>query len=346
VSSYTGEDKKEWIQMAVTIKDVAKEAGVSHITVSRALNNNPNVKEKTKEKVLEVAKRMNYTTNMNAKSLVLKRSFTIGLFFTSISLGTSPEVFYDIIEIANRQIDRDYNIIVKGIDHLSSMNQIANANFDGILLFSQSSKDAEFVNEVVSRKIPLVVMNKRTKETHSISFDEEKGAELVLSEVLEKGHQRIAFLMGNESSSSTISRYKGYKRALRRFKVKEEACYFSYGDYTYENGYTMAMALLDTKNSVTAMCCQNDDMAIGAIKAIHDFGLKVPEDISICGYDGTKVAAMYHPSITTIKRPIQEGIHKAIEQLFLILDKKENQELRMDLVLKPELIKGETVRQI
>lgn len=334
--------------MAITIKDIAKEAGVSHITVSRALNNNSNVKAKTKEKVLEVAKRLNYTPNMNAKRLVLNRSFTIGLFFTSISKGTSPEIFYELVEKCNADISKDYNIVVKGIDHLSSINQVAHVNYDGIILFSQSSKDQEFVNEVVEKGIPLVVLNKETINTHNIRFDEELGANLVLKELLRNNHKNIAFLMGNEYASSTSERLKGYKQALSDYQMSIEECHLLYGDYTYDQGYLMAKEVIKTYPDITAMCCQNDDMAIGAMKAIREAGLHIPEDISICGYDGTKVALLFDPAITTIRRPITKGLEIAIHQLMEVINKGKkdlNKDTLMKIVLKPELIVGKSIKE-
>lgn len=335
--------------MAITIKDIAKEAGVSHITVSRALNNNPNVKAKTKEKVLEVAKRMNYTPNMNAKSLVLNRSFTIGLFFSSISKGTSPEIFYELVEKCNADISKDYNIVVKGIDNLSSMNQIAHANYDGIILFSQSSKDQVFVSEVVERRIPLVVINKETLNTDNIRFDEELGAYLVLNELLVNNHKHIAFLMGNENASSTIERLKGYEKALSDFNMKIENCNLLYGDYTYDQGYIMAKEAMKLSSELTAMCCQNDDMAIGAMKAIREAGRHVPEDISICGFDGTNAALLFDPAITTIKRPITEGLDIGISQLMKLIGQGKNRDSNDELLkvlLKPKLLIGESVRKV
>lgn len=335
--------------MGVTIKDVAREAGVSHITVSRALNNNPNVTAKTKEKVLEVAKRMNYTPNMNAKSLVLNRSFTIGLFFTSISKGTSPEIFYELVEKCNADISKDYNIVVKGIDHLSSMNQIAHANYDGIILFSQSSKDQQFVSEVIERHIPLVVLNKETLNAHNIMFNDELGAYSVLNELLTNNHRDIAFLMGVEHASATISRIKGYEKALHEHQLKIEDCICLYGDYTYDEGYNMAKKAMKSSQSISAMCCQNDDMAIGAMKAIREEGLHVPEDISICGYDGTKAAQLFDPALTTVKRPINKGLDICISQLMgLIKDRKKKQTDQglLKVILKPELVLGESVKKI
>lgn len=335
--------------MAITIKDIAKEAGVSHITVSRALNNNPNVKAKTKEKVLEVAKRLNYTPNMNAKSLVLNRSFTIGLFFTSITKGTSPEIFYELVEKCNSNISMDYNIVVKGIDNLNSINQIAHANYDGIILFSQSSKDLYFVEEVIKRKIPLVVMNKETLNAHNIRFNEELGASLVLAELLRNNHKDIAFLMGTEFASTTIERLKGYEKALSKYNMNVEDCLLLYGDYTYDQGYLMAKEVLSKSESITAMCCQNDDMAIGAMKAIREVGLSVPEDISICGYDGTKAALLFDPAITTVKRAISRGLDIGIKQLMDMINqgkKHHEEDGLLKIMLRPELIIGDSIRKI
>ncbi len=327
--------------MSVTIKDIAKAAGFSHITVSRALNNNDNVRPETRDKVIEVASRMGYTPNMNARSLVLKRSFTIGLFFSSITRGTSPEVFYELVEKVNRDVDKDYNIVVKGIDSLTNVNKLAHTNYDGILLFSQSSRDAGFIEEVIARKIPLVVINRRVEDVDNISFNDEAGAYLILKELLEHGHRRIGFLMGAATSTATQRRMEGYRKALEEVGLTMDESDVSNGEITYDFGYSVTKALLIQRNGMTAVCCMNDDIAIGAMKAVKESGLSVPGDISVCGYDGTKVAAMLEPALSTVRRPVTRAAEMALEILFQRIGSKEVD--RAVVSLEPELIRGKSV---
>src|SRR6185312_2019924 len=127
--------------MSATIKDIAKLAGVSHTTVSRALNNSPLIQEETKERIRLIAEQLDYTPNYSAKSLVLDRSYNLGLFFTTLSQGTSAGFFYEAIRGVNSVIQDRYQLIVKGIDDYSSFQSITRKSFDGIIIVSQSDDD-------------------------------------------------------------------------------------------------------------------------------------------------------------------------------------------------------------
>jgi LacI family transcriptional regulator len=151
--------------------------------------------------------------------------------------------------------------------------------------------------------------------------------------------------MGNESSASTASRLKGYNKCLEEYAINAENCIFRYGDYSYDNGHKIAKALIKDEEKFTAICCQNDDMAIGAIKAMKEMGLSVPGNISVCGYDGTNVAAMFDPSITTVRRPILLALELAMTKLFDLINGSTS-EGNKNIMLEPELIDGKSIKHI
>ena len=140
--------------MSITIKDIAKLANVSHTTVSRALNNSPLINEETKSKIKAIAEELHYVPNYSAKSLVLDKSYTIGLFFSSIIQSTSPSFFYETIRGINTVIEEKYNLVVRGVNSYRDYSTINNKRFDGIILMSQSDNDNAFIYHVIKQEIP------------------------------------------------------------------------------------------------------------------------------------------------------------------------------------------------
>lgn len=149
--------------MGVTIKDIARLAGVSHTTVSRALNDSPLINEETKERVREIARKLHYTPNVNARSLVLHRSYNIGLFFSTLHSGTSSGFFHDVVRGVNDRVKDRYNLVVKGIDDYPDYRAISGKHFDGIVVMSQSAGDNDFIKTVMEQGIPQVVLNREVR---------------------------------------------------------------------------------------------------------------------------------------------------------------------------------------
>ena len=174
--------------MSVTIKDIAKLANVSHTTVSRALNNSPYINEETKAKIKALAKELNYVPNYNAKSLVLLKSYVIGVFFSSISEGTSDTFFHEIVKGVNKVMDKEYNLVIRGIDNYEHSHPIDNKNFDGIIVVSQSKNDDEFIKTIIEKNIPMVVINR------DISVD---GVINVLSNDTKGSYDAVQYLINN-----------------------------------------------------------------------------------------------------------------------------------------------------
>lgn len=303
-----------------TIKDIAKYLGISHSTVSRALNDSPLIKEDTRRQVLQAAELLDYVPNMSAKNLVMQKSNIIGLFFSSMTEGTSDNFLVDVIKSINDSLESQYSLTVNGIDKLADNNKLSPQLFDGILIMSQSDEDDLFIKKVQQSDIPYVILNRHLNDSSlpNISSQDRQGVQTAIRYLFELGHRNIGFIKGKKGFRSTSERYLGYQDALQEKGLPLEPAFVSDGDYTIQSGQKAAEVLL--AQEITAIFCSNDDMAFGALHACKKLGKRVPEDISIVGFDDSHFAAYSLPSLTTVHKPIQ-----AISQLGVELLLKEIQ---------------------
>lgn len=307
--------------MTVTIKDIARLIGVSHTTVSRALNDSPLINYETKERIKALAQEHGYTPNFNAKSLVLDRSYNIGLFFSTLNQGTSAVFFHETVRGVNSMIKDRYKLIVRGIDDYPNYNGITRKNYDGILVMSQSEADNAFIQHLLERDIPHVVLNRQVQGLKSCNIvsDDRQGVFQVMEHLIASGHQDIAIIEGRKGFQSSKVRKEGYLQALASHQITSRPELQVHGSYDVESGYQAMNTLLKLDNLPTAVFCSNDDMAVGAMKAIGEKGLHVPDDISVVGFDDHAFSGYLSPSLTTVKRPIEQisklGVAKLIEQI-------------------------------
>jgi LacI family transcriptional regulator len=329
--------------MGVTIKDIARIANVSHTTVSRALNGSPFINEETKDKIMDIAKQLNYVPNYNARSLVLDRSYNIALFFSTLSEVTSARFFYDTVSGINSVMKENYNLVVRGIDDYKSFISINRKRFDGIILMSQSNSDNSFIYDVLEKKIPLVVLNRDIDESSIVNIlsGDKKGAYKAVTYLIQNGHKGIAIIEGKKEFKSTIERKEGFLKAMIENNLQINREYIVDGDYTLESGHNAMKKLLSLSKIPTAVFCSNDEMAVGAMKAASEAGLKVPTDISIIGFDDNQLGAFITPALTTVRRPIIEASRKAAEKLFNILE--DNSIQGEKIYIDTELIERDSV---
>jgi DNA-binding LacI/PurR family transcriptional regulator len=309
----------------VTIKDIAKLANVSHTTVSRALNDSPLIKPGTKKKIQELAAQLNYIPNFNAKSLVMQKSYTIGLFFTSISNGTSPSFFVDTVNGVNNVINENYNLFIRGIDDYHDFSSIHQRRFDGIILMSQSEVDNAFIYHVLHQKIPLVVINREVSDQSIINIlsNDREGSCQAVKYLIQKGHKDIAIIEGIKGFKSSLERREGYLKALIDEQIPIQSEYIVNGNYDMESGYKAMEKLLSLKNPPTAVFSSNDDMAVGALNAVFAKGLTVPGDISVIGFDDIQIARYTNPSLTTVKKPIEKISRLGAEKVLKAVESQE-----------------------
>jgi Transcriptional regulators len=331
--------------MTTTIKDIARTLGISHSTVSRALTGSKNVREETKEKILKAVEDLNYIPNMSARSLKIDKAYNIGVFFSTLDNGTSPFVFQTVINNVYRNIDKKYNVIVKGID-MYEKNTINPKNYDGILVVSQKIDDDNFIKEILKKEIPIVVINRKVKDdVINIYTDESVGTYRGVEELIKRGHENIAIIEGAKNFDSTKMRRKGYLDAFKDYNIKINKKIIVNGDFSVRSGYVKTKEILERKEKFTAIFAFNDEMATGSIKALIEHGLKVPDDVSILGFDGNEIGKFISPSITTIKRPIGEIAENSIALLLKLIN-NEKDITHKKIYIESRLEKGNSIKDL
>ncbi|BCJ95125.1 LacI family transcriptional regulator [Anaerocolumna cellulosilytica] len=306
--------------MTVTIKDIAKEVGVSYSTVSRALSGSLRTNPQTRERILEAAQRLGYTPNQNAVNLKLAKSYTIGLYFSNISNMSSPFILHDIVKSVYSSIDNSYNVVVKGIDR-HEPGSLSTARYDGILILSQKPEDDEFIEEAIAKGIPVVVFNRAVYHTvANILTDEVKGEEEAMEYLLQKGHRKIGIIEGIPNLASTRARHRGWREAFAKYELDTADVPIVTGDYRIMSGYYGGIKLLN--QDITAILSFNDEMAFGAARAIEEAGLHIPEDISIVGFDNISWLGDTVFPLTTVERNMGMLAGKATEILFDIIEER------------------------
>lgn len=328
--------------MAVTLKDVAKEAGVSYSTVSRALNEDIEEATEKQKRIIKIAERMGYVRNQAAVNLKLSRSYVIGLYFSTISRMSSPFVLHEVLTGVYSIVGSQYNVVVKGID-MHVPGTLNPTYYDGIIVLSQKDEDMTFMEEVLQKKIPMVVICRKVfVDAPNVTTDEEHAMEQAMDYLLENGHRRIGVIEGNHNLDSTRLRHRGWRISVRRHGLDPDKIPVISGNYRYESSYEAAKRLLDY--NLTAFLCFNDEMAFGARVAIMERGLSVPDDISLIGFDNWDMSGYSSMKLTTVERSMgdiaKEGTRVLLKRLEDgIVDNRR-------IYLENKLIVRETVKDI
>lgn len=333
--------------VTVTIYDVAREAGVSMATVSRVVNNNPNVKPQTRKKVLETIERLGYRPNAVARGLASKKTTTVGVVIPDISNSNFAEVARGIEDIANMY---HYNIILCNADkkkdkEIRVINTLLEKQVDG-LLFMGGVVTEEHLQAFRSSFVPIVLCA-TTDELASIpavDIDHEQAAYDATHHLLHQGHKRIAMISGTLSDPAIgFSRFQGYKRALENAGLEVINDNVRIGNYRYESGMEAAKYFLRLHDRPTAIFAATDEMAIGAIHVIQDQGLRVPEDISVISVDNGRIASMVRPQLTAVAQPMYDIGAVSMRLLTKLMNKEKIDQMKF--VLPHELVQRQSVGQ-
>lgn len=328
--------------MAVTIKDIAKRAGVSYSTVSRALNGIGNENSDRRKQIVELAEEMGYVRNQAAVNLKLSRSYVIGLYFSTISKMTSPFVLHDVLTGVYSIVGSKYNVVVKGID-MHEPGTLNPSYFDGIIVLSQRNEDMTFMEEVMEKKIPMVVICRTVFiDAPNVTTDEAKAMETAMDYLIENGHRKICVIEGGEGLDSTRLRHRGWQTSARKHGIDPEEIPVVTGTYRYASGYYGAKILLD--HHPTAILCFNDEMAFGAREAIAEAGLKVPDDVSLIGFDNWDLSGYNSMRLTTVERSMSEIAKEGTRVLLRRLENGIVDNSR--IFLENKLIIRETVKNL
>lgn len=331
--------------MTVTIYDVAREAGVSMATVSRVVNNNPNVKPATRKKVYEAIERLGYRPNAVARGLASKKTTTVGVVIPDISNAIFAEVARGIEDIANMY---HYNIILCNADkkkekEIRVINTLLEKQVDGLLFMGGAvTEDHQQAFRTANVPIVLCATSDESGNIASVDIDHETAAYDAVQALIKQGHKRIAMISGTlEDPSNGFARFSGYKKALIEAGIAYDETLVRIGNYRYESGAEAMRYFIELDQRPTAVFSATDEMAIGAIHAIQDRGLQVPGDISVISVDNSRMASMVRPQLTTVAQPMYD-IGAVSMRLLTKLMKKENVE-QAQVVLPHELVVRQSV---
>lgn len=296
--------------MPVTIYDVAREAGVSMATVSRVVNGNPNVKPMTRKKVLGAIERLGYRPNAVARGLASKKTTTVGVIIPDISSLFFSELARGIEDIATMY---KYNIILCNSDQrlekeLQLINTLLEKQVDGLLFMGAEIKE-DHLQALTSTQVPTVLAATRDADNKlpSVTIDHYQAAYDATEALIHRGHKRIGMITGPMSDPlGGLMRFEGYKQALKDAGISLDEALVAQGNLFYESGLSHTKEFLQLKERPTAIFAANDEMAIGAIHAVQDSGLHVPNDVEVIGHDNIRLTEMVRPRLTSVVQPMYD----------------------------------------
>jgi len=331
------------------IKDIAKLAGVSTATVSRVLNNYPNVKEETRKRVLEIIENFGYVPNHSARSLRVYKTYFVGVIIPHESEFTFTFPYFNIFmkNFAHRAQERGYHVIFttsEGNEIDMYKNFIKRRFVDGFVILDVVDGD-ERVKFLKNQAFPFVVIGRPSgvEDYIFVDTDNEQGAYRAVKYLLELGHRRILFVNGPANYSVSRQRLKGYFRALEEKGIPFEQYLVMNGDFSEESGYKLTKKMLEKFGRIEAVFYASDAMAIGGMKAFEESGFKVGKDVSIVGFDDIPMSRNVRPSLSTVSQPIEKVAENAADLLVNLIERKEVN----SIILPTELvIRESTIRVV
>lgn len=327
--------------MRITIKDVARAAGVSVATVSRVFNDSGPVSPVTRTRIREVASRLRYTPDEAARSLIMRRTSTIGVFLPDLYGEFYSEVIRGIDQTARA---RGYHILVSGShndpDELDAAFRAMRGRVDGLIVMSPALHTRALVREL-PETLPVVLLNSPRDGdfADSVVVDNVGGARAMVRHLATLGHTRIAIICGAPGNHDSAERLKGYRSAMtgRRTAGWEIA-----GDFTEKSGYEAVASILTMRPRPTAIFASNDSMAIGALSALREAGIRVPADMAVVGFDDIPLARYMSPPLSSVHVAIDELGARATTRLLDALTEKAPRGARKREVLKTRLMVRES----
>ena len=324
--------------MPVTIYDVAREAGVSLATVSRVINNSPYVKESTRRRVQETMERLGYEPNLVASALMTKRTRLLALLVPDISNPFFAEVAWGVEDAAAAQ---NYNCVICNVGddtrkQAGYVSVLRRKGIDGII-FATAAHDDRLVLGLSKGRYPITLMARDvpSAEVNRVLTDDQKGAFLAAEHLLRLGHRRLAMISEPARIHSSAERQRGFAAALKQAGLTPTVVEADGSDI--QAGLRASQALLAMHPRPTAVFCANDMLAIGVLQAAAAAGVRVPSELSVVGFDGTPLAQIASPPLTTVVQPMREMGRVAVQ---LLIESLQNGGTPRRVVLDPHLRVG------
>ncbi|MFD2671323.1 LacI family DNA-binding transcriptional regulator [Marinicrinis sediminis] len=309
-----------------TIRDVSKKAGVSIATVSRVLNGQEGYSKTTKEKVLQVIHELGYTPNEIARGLVNKKTSTIGVMFPTVSSFFFSQLLSGIEEAAQQQ---QYNVFIcntakNGERTEKYLQVLREKQVEGILFVSDFMKEP-YYEQLIASRMPFVLVSTESMRypVPFVKVDDRKASYAAVQYLLEKGHRHIGMISGTQGDPiAGTPRVEGYRQALEDYGLPFEASRMYYGNFGFNSGAAGMEQLWEQhRDNLTAVFAASDEMAAGAISACYRLGIRVPEQMSVIGYDNTPLARMVTPPLTAVEQPLEQMGKAAVKMLLELIVK-------------------------
>ncbi|GAA0067443.1 LacI family DNA-binding transcriptional regulator [Clostridium perfringens] len=336
----------------MNIRDIARLAGVGVSTVSRVINDHPDVKDETREKILRIIKESNYIPNNSARILKKNNTNNIGVLVK----GVFNPFFAEMINIiGNRINEAGYTMILQQNDYATE------DDVDNLIAFVKEKRlqgiiclGGNFLNindesfQFLDIPVVLTSVNTLSKESKSkfssIGIDNVLAAKASIQYLIDKGHRNIGILLGEKNDVGISGlRLEGYRKALEENNIHYSEENVFIGDYDYSGAYRVTKEIINNRKDITAIFSISDIMAVGAAKSVIDQGLQVGEDISIMGFDGMDISKYYNPGITTVKQPKKNMANNSIDLLLALLAKKEDHK---HIIFETKIIERESCKEL
>ncbi len=328
----------------VTIKDVAREAGVAISTVSNVLNNVGNVSTETTKKVMEVVERLKYVPNVNAKYLKTNKKNTIGLFVSSVQ----GDFYRQLVQAVHLQCKINgyiLNIYVSNENTSEEIySMILSSGVEGAIIMNDGLSD-NYIDRLERLNMPIVFIDReyRSEKVSSVVIDNAYGVTQAVEYLVKLGHRRIGYFHGVDNFDEK-ARFAAFRKAMDHFCLRVEEKFMLNGFFEEAVAYSEMYKLLMRGGELPdAFFCANDEMAQGSIRALNAMGIRVPDQISVVGFDDSLLAPLYRPALTTVHAPVVElGSRSATEIIRLV--RHEGDDFGTCLKLKPSLVLRESCK--
>ncbi len=339
-----------------TIKDVALKAGVSIASVSHFLNNKKGrYSEETGDKILKAINELGYELDINARILAKGRSNLIGLVLpithkssTSTILLRDNPFYGELIDgISHITSLKNYDLLISGFDKIENcLGWIKKRNLDGVIFVGIYPKSIDSIlNEAYFPVVMIDMEEKKSSHFFNIKTDDESASFQAVSYLIQCGHKNIAFATGFLTGSHVNkARYKGYIRALEDNNIKNNKGFCFEDTTSFEGGYRMGEKIINSNLHITAVSAASDIVAFGLMRGFMDLKKKVPEDISVIGFDDIKMCSYMSPYLTTVRQNIEKKGHIAAETIIQEIEKRKN--IEKTIIIPSEIIVRETVKKI
>jgi LacI family transcriptional regulator len=334
---------------ALTLEEIAKIAGVSRSTVSRVINNHPNVKADVRTHVWRVVQEQNFHPNTAAQALVNRRTQIVGLVIPQAIKAIFSDPYFPVLiqGISAACVERHYHLMLSLIT--SQMTDayrriIRGGHLDGVIVASAFTHDDGFINRLINDNFPFVLIGRQPqhRDITSVDSDNVHGAMMAVQHLVRQGYTRIASITGPLTMTAGIDRREGFLSAMRGAGFAPEERYIVEGDFSEQGGFNAMQRLLALDERPQALFVASDMMAIGALRAIRAAGLRVPEDIALVGFDDIPLASAVEPTLTTIRQPIEQLGHTAASLLLDRLNDGDGHASTQRIVLPTDLVLRES----